>query len=124
AREHHFAHVLLLPRSLSFPIAEKPALAGSAVLFNDFYGALPPLDLCGVEFSEIEQPPLHHPIPANPRAFCQIIINMFLPIFASDLPLQEHAAIFSSPRLSRLRVGSAHTASPRSPLNILSVNHP
>ena len=46
---------------------------------------------------------------------------MLLAIFASDLPLQEHAAIFSSPRHSRLRAGSAHTAPPRPPTKILSV---
>jgi hypothetical protein len=33
---------------LTFPIAEKPALAGSTVLFDHFYGALPAIDLRGV----------------------------------------------------------------------------
>ena len=60
------------------------------------------IDLRGVQLSQVEQPPLHHPISANPRGLSQTIIDMFLAIFALYFPLQEHAAIFASPRLSRL----------------------
>jgi hypothetical protein len=77
--------------------------------------------ICVVELSQVEPSPLHHPISDSPRALSQIIKDMFLAIFASDFPLQEHAANFSSQFLSRLQGRSAHTALQRTLTKALSV---
>ena len=40
-------HLLLLG-SAALPVAKKSALAGPTVLLDNFYGALPPIDLCRI----------------------------------------------------------------------------
>jgi len=68
-------------------VGEKSHLVASPIFFDHFDRALPALKLRGVQFSQMQDLTLQHPLTANAQTFTQRIINMRQAVFADAVGL-------------------------------------
>ena len=94
-------HIGIVGRGL-IAIGEKPELATLTILVQHVNGVLPGIELCGIEFAQVQHLALDHARPADAETFADGIISVRLAVFGARATFEKHNAA-KLPRSGRVK---------------------